>query len=475
MLTNNKGQNHKKQAEVSDSEEDRLSKLPEVIITQILSFLSTRESVRTSILSTRWKYIWSSVPALDLMYSDFESKAYSRDVNFQKRNVIDNFLNVVDRLLTGHSQHVLDKVQIDGSSSGTHDGARINAWICAAIKRNVHKLHLLGLDSTKPHELHQSLLSSNALVVLKLNVNVILNFPMTSTCFPNLKVLELEDLVIFKDDTSAQNLISSCPVLEDLFISRDGLHNFRTLNLTSWSLKKLVLRHYGTPDDTPDDTVQIIVIDIPALETLDIFDLGAQEYVVKDLSSIINAKLDVSNEYCGDPMSYGTCLFELLIKRIFNVKYLQLSGNTMFSLLCSNSYNVPLFRNLTYLKFFDDSDLPWKLKLVMEFLKNSPVLEVLIFEGFYFLHEEQGTPFKSDVVPTCFASHLKTIKISGGSFEGSWEMVRYFLKNAKVLKELTVKTNYEELKWLKIDCEDIFKHRRGSMTWSDGKLAISFV
>ncbi|KAM7515385.1 hypothetical protein LguiA_004968 [Lonicera macranthoides] len=471
MLTNNKRQNHKKQAEVSDSEEDRLSKLPVGIITQILSFLSTRESVRTSILSTRWKYIWSSVPALDLTYSDFKSKAYCRDVNFQKRNIIDNFLNVVDRLLTGHSQHVLDKVHIDGSSSGTHDGSHINAWICAAIKRNVRKLNLLGLDSIKPHELHQSLLSSNALVVLKLDLNVILNFPMTSTCFPNLKVLKLEHLVTFKDDTSAQNLISSCPVLEDLFISRNGSHNLRILNLTSWSLKKLVLRY----DGTSEDTVQIIVIDIPALETLDIEDVGTQEYVVRDLYSIINAKLDVSNVFCDDPISYGTRLFELLIKRIFNVKSLQLSERTMLSLSHSNSYNLPTFRNLTYLKFFGCC-YGWKLKLVMEFLKNSPILEVLRFEGFIFSYKEQGTPLESDVVPNCLTSHLKTIEISGGSLEGICEMVRYFLKNAKVLKELTIKTYYyEDLKKLKIDCEDIFKHRRGSMTWSDGKLAISFV
>ncbi|KAM7519371.1 hypothetical protein LguiB_018333 [Lonicera macranthoides] len=471
MLTNNKRQNHKKQAEVSDSEEDRLSKLPEGIITRILSFLSTRESVRTSILSTRWKYIWSSAPVLDLMYSDFESKAYNRDVNFQKRNVIDNFLNVVDRLLTGHSQHVLDKVHIDGSSSGTHDGSHINAWICAAIKRNVRKLHLLGLDSIKPHELHQSLLSSNALVVLKLDLNVILNFPMTSTCFPNLKVLKLEHLVTFKDDTSAQNLISSCPVLEDLFISRNGSHNLRTLNLTSWSLKKLVLSY----DGTSEDTVQIIVIDIPGLETLDIKDEGTQEYLVRDLSSIINAKLDVSNEFCDDPISYGTCLFELLIKRIFNVKSLQLSERTMLCLMFSNSYNMSTFRNLTYLKFFDGSYGGWTLKLVMEFLKNLPVLEVLIFEGFNFPPEQQRTPSENDVVPKCFTSHLKTVKISGTIYQGN-EVLSYFLKNAKVLKNLTIETVYHEHLWeVKIDCEDIFMHRRGSMTWSDGKLAISFV
>ncbi|KAM7515368.1 hypothetical protein LguiA_004951 [Lonicera macranthoides] len=430
MLTNNKRQNHKKHGAVSDNEEDRLSKLPEGIITQILSFLSTREYVRTSILSTRWKYIWSSVPTLDLTYSNFMYKAHGINANFQKINSVDNFLNVVDGLLMGQSQHALDKVHIKGSFSSTHFGSRINAWICAAIERNVRKLHLLGLDSTKPRELHQSLLTSNTLVVLKLDLNVILNFPMASTCFPNLKVLELGCSVTFKDDTSAQNLISSCPVLEDLFISRDYSHNLRTLNLISRSLKKLVLRYNDAVDYDRavdyDGTVDIIVIDVPALETLDIEgDSGTQEYVLRDLSSIINAKLDVSNEFSENPISYGKCLFELLIKRIFNIKFLQLSWHTMF--------------------------------------------------GFHFLYEEQGTPLESDVVPKCFTSHLKTIKISGGIHEGK-EVVSYFLKNAKGLKNLTIETNYyEDLKNLKIDCEDIFMHRRGSMAWSDGKLAISFV
>ncbi|KAM7515373.1 hypothetical protein LguiA_004956 [Lonicera macranthoides] len=140
----------------------------------------------------------------------------------------------------------------------------------------------------------------------------------------------------------------------------------------------------------------------------------------------------------------------------------------------SNSYNMSTFCNLTYLKFFDGS-YGWKLKLVIEFLKNSPVLEVLIFEGFNFPPEQQGTPSENDVVPKCFTSHLKTVKISGSIYEGK-EVVSYFLKNAKELKNLTIETDYcEHLKKLKIDCEDIFMHRRGSMTWSDGKLAISFV
>ncbi|XP_057773777.1 putative F-box protein At2g39415 [Salvia miltiorrhiza] len=51
--------------EVSDSL-DRLSELPDSLILSILSLLSsTRDVVRTTILSKRWKDLWTTVPCLE--------------------------------------------------------------------------------------------------------------------------------------------------------------------------------------------------------------------------------------------------------------------------------------------------------------------------------------------------------------------------------------------------------------------------
>lgn len=42
-----------------------LGSLPDVVIRHILSFLPTKDAVRTSVLSKRWEFLWTSIPTLD--------------------------------------------------------------------------------------------------------------------------------------------------------------------------------------------------------------------------------------------------------------------------------------------------------------------------------------------------------------------------------------------------------------------------
>ncbi|WMV53802.1 hypothetical protein MTR67_047187 [Solanum verrucosum] len=46
--------------------EDRISYLPRNIIDHIFELLPVEDAARTSILSTKWRYIWATVPNLVL-------------------------------------------------------------------------------------------------------------------------------------------------------------------------------------------------------------------------------------------------------------------------------------------------------------------------------------------------------------------------------------------------------------------------
>ncbi|PKI57546.1 hypothetical protein CRG98_022017 [Punica granatum] len=47
-----------------EEEQDRISDLPGHVMDQILSYLHIDEEVRTSILSSKWRYKWATVPVL---------------------------------------------------------------------------------------------------------------------------------------------------------------------------------------------------------------------------------------------------------------------------------------------------------------------------------------------------------------------------------------------------------------------------
>ena len=62
----NSGKNRKfRKKQNAKQRRKQIDDLPDLIIQHILSYLSTEEAVRTSILSKRWKYLWTSIPKLD--------------------------------------------------------------------------------------------------------------------------------------------------------------------------------------------------------------------------------------------------------------------------------------------------------------------------------------------------------------------------------------------------------------------------
>ncbi|KAM7515247.1 hypothetical protein LguiA_004830 [Lonicera macranthoides] len=459
------------QAKVDDSE-DRISNLPDAILSHILSFISTKEAVRTGILSKRWKFVWTSVPVLDVWEHQFQLKTESSVERLEKART--RFLNFVDRVLMVPNIHSLEKVYINGSC---HDFSHTQSWIDAATERNVRKLELyIYCEHDVPHcKLTLSSFSLNTVVDLKLYLNMVIDFHVTSTCFPNLKVLEL-DSVICKDDSSAENLFTSCPVLENLVIVRSvKWDNLRNLNVTSRSLKSLSVRSRIKDEDRPWK----VVIDAPALESLEIVGSLTQDYVVQDVPSIIKASFQLMAFGNIAEEDYGNCqmrMFELL-RRVSNVKFLSLKGSILTLIL--GIHDLPVFHNLIRLEFIVDVEpIYWDQCFVEEFLNRCPMLEAFIFETKLLDNVEDDLSedswlLESNNVPSCSLSHLKTIEIMGDISEDEVEMVRNFLENAKVLEKMTL-TNTTLKRKLQI-CAKLFELSKCSIASTYGDLVISFV
>ncbi|OMO56223.1 hypothetical protein COLO4_35721 [Corchorus olitorius] len=392
---------------LKDSSVDNISRLPDEILSHIFSFLSTVEVVRTSILSKRWKHVWSLAPNLD--FNDHFGFSPVDEAKFRL------FKDYVDNVLFHHGGLDIKKFCLQCATS-----PHIYAWISAVLSCNVEELTIKSsfIDTCK--ELPWNLFTCKTLVSLRIDGGFILNLPYY-VCFPCLKKLHLDSL-IYVDDSSMQRLFSSCLVLEELYLRRARGDCVVIANIMIPSLKRLYL---FVP------TLELLAnhdyktnINAPYLELLQISDSASKNYSVNFSVSLVEAQI------------LGRCPF--LLEGISNVQVLKLSGETMENWHSLNS-KWPTFHNLFHLELGLSHLDGWKL--LSHLLNSSPNLETLgLVEpigyggysyGFYWI--------PPDSVPVCLLECLESIEIHNfADRRCEIFLVKYMLLHAEVLEELTI-------------------------------------
>ena len=78
----------------TDDYKDIISNLPDSLLCHILSFLPIRDSVSTSILSSRWRPLWTVVPVLYLDQRELGEEL------FDESNGKFKFVDIVSRIMT---------------------------------------------------------------------------------------------------------------------------------------------------------------------------------------------------------------------------------------------------------------------------------------------------------------------------------------------------------------------------------------
>jgi len=212
---------------------DKISSLPDAILSRILSLIPTKEAVATSILSKRWIHLWKSVDNIDFSkvevndaVSNYKFNEFMYSVLVSHVTTRSNFINSFDLNIT------YDETAL--ASSTFHN---ITKWIDLLVQRRLNHLSLqihvldVGCPDVEDYQfkLPVSIFTCKTLVSLHLCGFHVEGFCFSSIGFgfPSLKTLYLMD-ICFHQDRDFMLLLAGCPNLEDLAASCIGIQDSRT-------------------------------------------------------------------------------------------------------------------------------------------------------------------------------------------------------------------------------------------------------
>ncbi|EEE50515.1 hypothetical protein OsJ_30607 [Oryza sativa Japonica Group] len=114
---------------------DWFSDVPDDIILNIMSFLTTRQAVQTCVLSRRWRNLWRSVPCINSDIDEFTRDSDSEGYYDEKTELA--FIMFMERFRC--------KFELDEGFDDISDPEDINAWISHAVQKQARVLDIVVL------------------------------------------------------------------------------------------------------------------------------------------------------------------------------------------------------------------------------------------------------------------------------------------------------------------------------------------
>lgn len=399
---------------------DRLSDLPDGLIHRIMSFLMAREAVQTCVLSRRWEDLWCSMPCLGIDERDFRPSAIAMgsedwdeyEDEFEDDIDYTRFEDFVTNLLMFHSAPTLDRFRFHAVCHAvSHREIKFsNSWIRRGIKRcpKVVEIHST-YDCKLPH--------------------------LGSSSSSRLNRLHLNGITL--DKTFAQQLRSSCPVLDDLELKECRLDG--DAEISSCTLKNLRI------EDCTTSNPSALTIRAPSLTCLQLFitAFGQNWHAIAadEMPLLVKATICLKASTAILPC-------KLLFSLIY-VRDLELTGFRTLANFHMGSDTFPVFHNVRTL-LLDKCDLSDNCDILGCFLNNAPGLEQLTLQHCKLPEDPKKSKGGGDVeltslecqdTPSFQCPSLKSTEIKYREDDDVQKMFDLLLGNWRNLQKSTIVIN----------------------------------
>ncbi|XP_004494972.1 putative F-box/LRR-repeat protein At3g44810 [Cicer arietinum] len=440
---------------------DYISKLPDCILSYILTMLSMKDLLKTTILSKRWCKLWGL--RRDLYFDVFNvfgtqnQLLHIIDMDMSR----DEFVTRVHQFLNNFHGTKIDSFLVNFFLK-REQSSTINQWLSFAIARGVQRIDLLllglpyGNDNTrcKLYKFDFALFAyTNASTLYHLSLQHCVVFhPINSDFILPFKCLRYLSLRSAKvDKMFIECLLSNCLLLEEFYLLYCVLKSLK-LKIVSSSLRHLkVIGCYtvshiilGIQDVKKQDDVKLILLDCPKLTSLayDAHDLDTMKINTPMLNSIqfsISFKRDLN-------------AFVAICATFTQLEIMHLTTLAMVTT------SLPITQPLKHLKELNlDVSVPsyilndeeYDPLWILNILQASPLLHKL---SVMFVYQEFFEDQKDirDVETFCH-ENVKVIELGG--CVGNWfeiEFVMNVLKSAHKLERIVLSPYWredEELDW----------------------------
>ncbi|KAL6140075.1 hypothetical protein ACLB2K_058376 [Fragaria x ananassa] len=263
-----------------------LNDLPDEILLHILSFFPTVDAITTSLISRKWRLLWSLVPSLNFSYELFPLAADS----YPDTTQVQFFADFVNRILILRPDSHIHTFRLSFIFEDGYE-LHVNSWIrCAVTRLKARQLLIDFFINESYHGRHSwyyefdfSLLRYGRVEVLRFTncfLSLKTNMSTMNLCSMRSIYFERVDLT----DQMVRDLISGCPNLEQLELR--SCVRLKNLVIRSSRIKKLALGYdYGS------ESKESIEIECPNLCSLSFSNCSSAQFVLNDAPALVEFRV----------------------------------------------------------------------------------------------------------------------------------------------------------------------------------------